>query len=137
MTSLNPQANALLDAYNAAMSLDLPMNAAYERWLCEAHGIGLTAEDFALAIRSRLKFNANSGCKKGLLLHHFCMGVDNIAVTLNEAAVVRSQQRIKVVDAGKAEVLRATHRPATAPEGEAVRAGNLKLIQDLRDAAAK
>lgn len=135
MTSLNTTANELLAAYNAAMGLDLAMNGAYERWLVEASDAGLTPDDLGLAIRARLKFNASGGFRKGTLLHHFVMGDDAIAITLNEAALVRSSMRVKVLDPAKASVLKATGRPATPPETEAQHVADIELVAALRRAA--
>lgn len=135
MESLNLAATELLAAYNSAMGLDLAMNGAFERWLVDASNAGLTSENFEWAIRARQKFNAQGGFRRGVMLHHFVLGEDAIAITLNEAAVVRAAMRVKVIDPAKVSVLAATGRPATAPETSAKHVADVELIQQLKRAA--
>lgn len=136
MDSANPAISRLHQAYNTAMGLDLPMTACYERWYFEALKLGLTVEHVEICVASRLKFNReHPGHKKGLELKHLIRSEDDVAVVLNEVAVVLAQRRIKVMDSGKASVLRATGRSDAPPQDEAKLVADSKLIQDLRKAA--
>lgn len=128
----------MLLAYNHATGYEMPMNVSVERWICEAIAEGLTPEDVTLSIQSRKQFNARNSAQKSLMLHRMLMSSDDRAVVLNEAAEVRARRRVRVMDAGKAEVLRATGRPDTLPSPEAKHVSEtqvIKAIEALRKAA--
>lgn len=135
MTSLHEPVNALHAAYCTAMCIELPLNFAFERWWLCAVNLGLTPEDVTLCVRERLKFNLRNQCKKGIEIKHLCRDEDDVAVVLNEVAVIRAGQRIKVMDPARASVLEATGRPATMPASEAKHVSDLDLIKQLRQAA--
>lgn len=138
MTSLNTAVNELHEAYCSAMAIepeDLPMTLTFESWWLRASLSGVTCDHVRLVVKARLAFNRTSGMRKGIELRHLIRSDEDVAILMNEVAVIRATQRIKVLDAGKASVLRATHRPATAPEGEAKHVADIELVAALRKAA--
>jgi len=135
MTSFHEPVNALHAAYCEAMCLDLPLNYCFERWWLGAANLGLTPEDVRLCVRERLKFNLRSHCKKGVEIKHLARDEEDVAVVLNEVAVIKASMRIKVMDPARASVLKATGRDATLAQSEAVRVDAIPLMEALRKAA--
>lgn len=138
MNSINPQIEALHQSYLDAMGLepdDLPMNVTFERWYFEAHKFGLTPDGIRMVVKSRLAFNRKSQFKKGVELRHIIRDEDAIAVALNEIAVIRASQRVKVVPEGKASVFRATGRSDEPAQDAPRHVSDVELIQNLRRAA--
>jgi hypothetical protein len=102
------------------------------------HNAGVSPDDLKLCVKARLAFNRNSMCKKGIELKHLCRDEENIAVLINEVAVIRADMRIRVVDPAKASALRSTGRPDTMPETPPKHVSDtevLKAIEALRKAA--
>ena len=138
MTSINPHVQELHRAYIEAMGMDaedLPMTMTYERWWQMAHLQGLTPDAVKLCVKARLAFNRSSSCKKGIEIKHLARDEDDVAVVLNEVAVIRSQMRVKVMPPNKAEALRQTGRSDELPTPDAVKVGDMELIKALRKAA--
>lgn len=111
------------------------MTMCYERWFSLAHHDGITPEGLALCIAARKRFNVASSCKKSLLLHRLLRDEEDRAIVLNEIAEAMALMRVRVMDPGKASVLRATGRPDAPPQDEAKLVADSKLLQDLRKAA--
>jgi len=131
MISINQTVTDLHHAYCSAMGLDLPMNACYERWWLAS---GLTPEQVEICIASRLKFNrAHPGHGKGLELKHLIRSDEDVAVVINEVAVVLSERRVRVMEPARASVLRATGRSDAVAQPDAVHVG--EYIEKMRNAA--
>ncbi len=131
----NTQVQDLHDAYCSALAIELPLTMTFERWWLAASNNGLTPDHVRLCVKERLRFNLGNSFKKGLELRHLIRDEDDVAIMLNEAAVVRANTRIKVMEPAKASVLRATGRSDEVPTSEAKRVGDLELIERLRRAA--
>lgn len=136
MTSLHEPVNALHAAFCEAAGYDLPLLAAYERWYFNAHQLGITPEGLAMCLRERKRLNAQgNGFHRGVFLRNLIRDEEDIAIVIEEIAALKAKQRVRVVDSGKADALKATGRPAAVPETEAVRVGALPLIEALKRAA--
>lgn len=111
MNSINADINALHAAYNEAMASELPLNAVFERGWLMAHQWGVTPDCVKLVVKSR-----RDGIRKGerrencLLIRNFCGSDEAVAGVLEESSMIRAKMRVRVLDKGKAEVLRATGR---------------------------
>lgn len=136
MTSQNPQVNALHQAYCEAMGLDsLELHMADERrWLCAVME-GLTPDNLKLVIHERRKGVLKEERRAGsLLIRNLCGSDEMVADVMNEVAVIRARMRVRVMDQGKASVLRATGRSDEVQQ-EAKKV-NLPLVMEaLRKAA--
>lgn len=133
MTSLNPHINSLLDAYNLALGVDLPMTATRERWLFEAHQAGMTPEDVALCLKERMRIKRKGGMAKGIEMRHVFGDEVRIDELLCEAALLRANRRIKVYSPAKAQALRDTGRPDAPPSEDGKHIA--EYIQKMRKAA--
>ena len=114
MNSANDAVNALHAAFLAAAGLDereLPMNACYERLYAEALKWGITPDHVKIGYKLVMKYNrtAQHGFQRGTSPLHMFNGEDRLGLLLYEVAKYRAEQRARV-DAGKADVLRATGR---------------------------
>lgn len=135
MMSINKDVTLLHASYCTAMALDLPMNMVHERQWLLGHLAGLTPDDVRLVLLDRLKFNRSGPYKKGVLIHHLVGDEERIAVTLNEAAVLKASMRIKLMEPAKAQVLRQSGRSDAAATPDAVKVDAIPLLDALRRAA--
>ena len=121
MQSINPEINAIHQAYCEATTFELPMMPHFERQWHDALQSGMTCDCVRLVAKSRLKRIAEQ-CRRPecLLLRNFCGSEAAIGDVIQEAAMIRAKMRVKVFAPGKAEVLRATGR-ADEPEPLPVR----------------
>lgn len=137
MTSLNPQVTELHRTYCEAMAIepeDLPMTLTFEDWWLRASNQGVTCDHVRLVVKARLAFNRTSGLRKGVELRHLIRSDEDVSILINEVAAIRAQQRIKVMDPARAEVLKATGRPDAIPATDAVKVGDIALIKALKEA---
>lgn len=129
---------ALHSAYLSAMGFepeDLPLSQVFIRWWHDAAKEGLTGDGVKLCIKERIRFNNSSQFKRGIELRHLIRSEEDIAVALNEIAVIRARMRVKLLPAGKCDVLRATGRSDEIATDPAKHVRDVKLIQDLKSAA--
>ncbi len=136
MTSLHQPTNDLHKSYCDALGIQLALSMATERMWLESHNQGLTPDDVKLCLEGRLKSNRINNYKFSLTLRSIAGDDEAVANCMNEAAIARATARIKVMDAGKASVLKATHRPTEMPSTPAKAIGDVKLLSDLRKAAS-
>lgn len=121
MDSINPEINALHQAYCEATSFEVPLLPTFERQWFEAIKCGMKPDDVKLVVKTRMKRVAQEARRpESLLLRNFCGSEEAIGDVIQEAAAIRATMRIKVFPAGKADVLRATGR-ADEPEQEPMR----------------
>jgi hypothetical protein len=138
---MNSEIQQLHTAYIESMGMDaqdMPLNGSFQRYYFEASKEGVTPDMVRLVIKSRVKFNngqQDGRYKKPLTLLRLFGDSDAIANVINEAAVIRSQMRVKVVPKEKASVLRMTGRSDEAQTDEPRHVGDIQLIEDLRKAA--
>lgn len=125
MNSVNSGVNLLHEAYCACMALELPLQAADERRWLNAVLAGMTPDDLKLVIKERMKGISKDERRAACLyVRNLCGSDEAIADVMNEVAVIRARMRVKVMDKGKASVLRATGRsdeistPGARPIGE-------------------
>ena len=118
MQSINPDVNALHQAFCDARGFEVNMHAAHERWWLDAINGGMTPDCVKLVIKARMK-RIQAGVR-----HEECLAIRNIAGsdeaianTIEEVAAIRAKLRVKVMPAGKADVLRATGRSAEPEQG--------------------
>jgi len=134
MQSINPEINAIHQAYCEATSFELPLMPHFERQWYDAIQFGMTPDCVRLVVKSRMRRIADKVRQpECLLLRNFCGSEAAIADVLVEAAAIRAKMRVKVFPAGKADVLRATGRP-DEPE-QATAKPISEYIQALRSAA--
>jgi len=118
MQSINPEINAIHQAYCEATTFELPMMPHFERQWFEALNCGMTCDCVKLVAKSRLRRIADKVRQpESLLLRNFCGSEAAICDVIQEAAAIRAKMRVKVFSAGKAEVLRATGRPDQPDQG--------------------
>jgi len=109
--SINPAINDIHQAYCESTGFDLNLTPFFERQWFEAMKAGLTCDCVRLVIKERLR-RIREGVRRPecLLLRNVAGTEMAIGDVLQEAAMIRARMRVKVVPAGKAEVLRATGR---------------------------
>ena len=113
MRSISPEITALHAAYCAALGIDLLLTASAERHWYEAQGEGVTAETIRAVLADRQKrIRAGVRHKESLLLRNLIGDEDRIGDLLNEFAVLKAAGRVRVMEPGRAAVLKATGRPA-------------------------
>jgi len=135
MQSISHEVNLLHQTYCVSMGIgDMPMVPYFERLWFDAHNAGLTPEDVRMVIIDRQR-RVKDGVRhrECLLLRNIAGSEEAIGNTIMEAAHLRALRRIKPVDAGKLEVLKATGRVTEQSRGEAVPIG--KVIEEMRKAA--
>ncbi len=118
MQSLNPDINAIHQAYCEATACELPMLPQFERQWFEAMKLGMTPDCVRMVVKSRLKRVAQEARRpESLLLRNFCGSEEAIGDVIQEAAMLRATMRIKVFTTGKAQALRDTGRPDAPEQG--------------------
>lgn len=135
MTSQNESVNQLFRAYCEAMALDnLELHIVDERRWLSAVLAGMTPDDLKLVIKERMKGIAKDERRAACLyVRNLCGSDEAIADVMNEVAVIRARMRIKVMDKGKAAVLRATGRSDEPKTSDARPIGD--YIGELRKSA--
>lgn len=126
-------------AYLGAMGFepeDLPLGETYLRWWFNASKEGISPDGIRLLIKERLKFNAKGSFTKGIEIKHICRDPEDIAVALNEIAVIRARMRVKIMPSGRAEAMRATGRSDEVATDPAKHVSSVELIQKLKQAAS-
>jgi hypothetical protein len=142
MNSINEEINLLHKTYCVATGIgDMPMVPMFERWYFEAMNAGVTCEDVRSVIADRQR-RIRDGVrhKESLYLRNLIGSEEAIGSVIEEAAHIRALRRIKPVDTGKLEVLRATGRCSELSRTgtdqnrtDAVPIG--KVIEEMRKAA--
>lgn len=124
----------LHQAYCEAMGIELPINSAFARYWHEADKEGLDPDGLKLAIKARIKrnFSMEPRYQIPLSIRKLVGDEERIADVINEAAVIRAEQRKKQFVPAKAEVLRVTGRP---DEPEQSKTRHIGEIIKLREAA--
>lgn len=137
MESCDERINELHLAYCESMGLDnLELHIADERRWLSAVLAGLLPDDLKLLIHERRKGIIKEERRAAsILVRNICGTDEAVADALNEVAVIRARMRVKIMDKGKASVLRATGRVAEVSDNEAKPVG--ELIQQLRKAAGE
>ncbi len=117
MQSISPEINEIHQAFCEALGYEVPLR---ERQWYEALKMGMTSEDIKLVVRFR-KERIKAGVRHDecLFFRNIAGNEDAIADVLEESAMLRARMRIRVVPAGRADVLRATGR-SDEPESERV-----------------
>lgn len=106
----------MFNAYNQATGYDVPFNVVWERQLWEAAKIGLTADLLLLAVKERLRGVGAGDRKPACVMPRNLIATDDaVNELLCEAYALMAKRRIKVMDAGRAEVMRMTGRPTELP----------------------
>jgi hypothetical protein len=135
MQSINHEINLLHQCYCVSMGIgEMPLVPLFERWWFDAVQAGITCEDIRLVISDRQR-RVKDGVRhrECLLLRNVCSSEETIGNLIMEAAALKAARRIRTVDGGKAEVLRATGRGKEMSSNDAVPIG--KVIEALRKAA--
>lgn len=144
MESINPQITELHASYCIAMNMELPMTMLWERYWYDALQEGVTArmvEDVIKERRKRIK--AGVRMQESLYLRNLIGDEAKIGDLLNEGHEIAARTRMKVVDACKGSVLKASGRPewyenreqVVAPQEQNTSRPVSELISDLRKAA--
>jgi len=134
MQSINPEINAIHQAYCEATSFELPMMPQFERQWFDALHSGMTPDCVKLVVKSRMRRIGDKVRQpESLLIRNFCGSEAAICDVLMEAAAIRANMRVKVLPQGKAEVLRATGRPDEPEQGRMIPVK--EVIQAMRSAA--
>ncbi len=137
MKSINSEVQKLFDGYCMAKGITgLQMTPGFERIIWESVQMGLTVEDLTAVIRERRKGIQDGSRKHASILMRNLFGNDSSDV-LDEAADIRSRNRVKVLDPAKRSILEQTGRPATPPGNPVVTSAEVvqKLREDFRKAA--
>lgn len=134
MNSANQAVNLLHETYCSCMALDLPLHPADERRWLSAVLAGVEPDMIRLVITERRK-RIREGVRfpESLYIRNLVGSDEAIADMMNEAAVIQANARIKVMDKGKASVMRATGRSVEVGQSEAKPVGH--YIVQLRRAA--
>lgn len=136
MQSANPQVMELFRAYCEAKNLEgLEMNQYFERKIAEAMVMGLRPEDVTAVIRARQRAIREGSRRHESVLFRNIFGDESSGDVLDEAADLRSKQRIRPMDAARRSILMQTGREEKAAETPAKQAGETELISVLRKAA--
>lgn len=136
MTSLNQAINELHQAFIDATAFELELNIVLERYWHDACKWGLSPDDLKLVIKSRIRGIAKGERRENCILPRNLAGCETaLAEVSEELAAIKAKLRIKVLSAGKAEVLRATGRSDTIPTSPAKHVASVGLIEQLRKAA--
>lgn len=136
MESLNPDVNALHQAFCNVSGQQLPMLPFFERNWLEAHNYGVTPDDVVRVFKERTRgVNLGERRRASLLLRAFCGSEEQIASVVEESAAIKSRSRMHLVDASRQSILRQTGREEKAPETPAKPASEVPLIEALRKAA--
>jgi hypothetical protein len=110
------------------------MLPTHERWWSDARKCGLTPDCVKLVIKARMKrIHAGVRHEESLMIRNIAGSDEAIANTIEEVAAIRAKLRVKVMPKGKADVLRATGRPAEPEQSTAKPIG--EYIEALRKAA--
>lgn len=135
MESMNEEIRLLHQCYCTAMGIgEMPLVPYYERLYCEAVNAGITCEDIRMVIADRQRRIRDGVRHRECLLLRNVIGSDEaIGNLMNEASMLLAKARVKPVNAGKLEVLRATGREEPKPVTDAVPIG--KVIEEMRKAA--
>ena len=134
MDSICPEINAFHKAYCDALGYDFPLLPNMERGWLDAMQSGMTIECVRLVVKDRqARIKAGVRNKECLLFRNIAGSEDAIGDVLQEAAAIQARMRVKVVPAGKSEVLRATGRVAEPEQTDAKPIG--QVIDALRKAA--
>lgn len=136
MDSINPAINAIHAAFCAATGYQFNMMQKHERGWYDALKFGMTPDDVKLVIKNR-QARIKIGVRRDecILWRNIAGSEDAIADVIEEAASLKAKMRIKVVPVRKAEVLRATGRPAE-PEQTSAKPIS-EYLKDLRIAAGQ
>lgn len=135
MKSQNETVNTLHETYCQAMALEFELTQADERRWLQGVVAGLDADMLRLVIFDRRKrITAGVRNKECLLVRNLVGSDEAVADTMNEAAVIRAQMRVKVMPKGKADVLTATGRSAEAETNRVVTPAEIEAIKVLRKA---
>lgn len=136
MESLNPHVNALFRAYCEAKNLEgLEMNQYFERKIAEAMVMGLTPADVVAVIRARQRAIRDGSRRHESVLFRNIFGDESTGDVLDEAADLRSKQRIKPMDSARQSILKQTGREEKAKETSVKPVGEVSLLSILRKAA--
>ena len=128
MKSIDPQVNALFDAWSEATGRPMPFMMTFERWCFDAAKAGVTPAHVHMVVKERQKrIKAGIRYPECLLLRNFFGSEESIASVIEEAAALESKARAPSIDKGKAQVLKATARSA---EPETKPARSIKEIFD-------
>ena len=121
MESINPEINAIHEAFCCAMGFELNLLPASERHWRDAIKSGMTPDDVKLVIKTRMKrISAGVRHQECLYIRNIAGSEEAIANTMEEAAAIRATMRIKAYPVGKAQALRATGREDDPEQGSAV-----------------
>ncbi|SRR6266576_4047703 len=135
MHSINPQINAIHQAYCEATTFELPMMPHFERQWYEALNCGMTCDCVKLVVKSRMRRIADKVRQpESLLLRNFCGSEAAICDVIQEAAAIRAKMRVKVFPKDKSDVLRATGRPDEPEQGPMRHIS--EVIQEMRKVAS-
>ncbi len=133
MESINPEINAMHEAFCQARGIDLALNGCTERQWDDAIKMGMTPDDVRMVIKSRKeRIKAGVRHEECLKIRNIAGSEDAIAEVLEEVAAIKAKLRVKVYPAGKAEVLRATGRPDEPEQGKTMPFS--EVIKGLRKA---
>ena len=131
MESINPEINAIHEAFCCAMGFELNLLPASERHWRDAIKSGMTPDDVKLVIKTRMKrIAAGVRHQESLYIRNIAGSEEAIANTMEEAAAIRATMRIKAYPASKAQALRATGRDDEPEQGSAVPIS--EVIQAMR-----
>lgn len=132
---MNEEINLLHRTYCVAMGIgEMPLIPYFERGWLDAVNAGITCEDIRIVVADRQRRIRDGVRHRECLLLRNLIGSDEaIGNLMNEASMLRAQARVKPVNAGKLEVLRATGRLEPKPATDAVPIG--KVIDEMRKAA--
>ena len=120
MDSINPEINAMHWAYCEALGYEFPLLPNMERGWSDALKIGMTPECVRMVVKDR-QARIKAGVRKPecLMFRNIAGSEEAIGDVMQEAAAIRAKMRVKVVDSGKAQVLRATGRSAEPEQSTA------------------
>lgn len=136
MDSANPKIMELFRAYCEAKNLEgLEMNQYFERRIAEAMVMGLRPEDVTAVIRARQRAIREGSRRHESVLFRNIFGDESSGDVLDEAADLRSKQRIRPMDAARRSILKQTGREEKATETPAKPVGEVSLIDQLKRAA--
>lgn len=120
-------------AYCEARGLDLVLLPPAERQWFDAMKLGMTPEDVRMVIKARKeRIRAGIRHEECLCIRNIAGSEEAVANSLEEVAIVKAKMRVKVFDAGKREVLRATGRLDQPEQGRMIPVKD--VIEGLRSA---
>lgn len=135
MESINPQINALHSAHCSARNLVLDLRPTQERWYHDALKAGITPDMLYEVIKHRQRrILAGVRREESVYIRNLVGSEEAIDNLLEEAAMLASRKRIRVMPPDQASVMRTTGRSDQVPDKPAQHVSDA-LLSALKQAA--